>query len=98
MDVVIVDTDVVSYQFKGDTRGALYTPHLATALAAISFMTLAELHQWAVVHTWGTRRHAELLQFTHDNFVIVDSNEALCLKWAEGQGSGAPGRARHRNR
>lgn len=45
MNVVIVDTDVVSYQFKGDTRSARYTPLLAGSLAAISFMTLAELRQ-----------------------------------------------------
>lgn len=52
MNVVIVDTDVVSYQFKGDTRSALYTPHLAGSLAAISFMTLAELRQWTIFHDW----------------------------------------------
>lgn len=45
MPVVIVDTDVVSYLFKGDTRGDLYEPHLVGALTAISFMTLAELEQ-----------------------------------------------------
>ena len=45
MNVVIVDTNVVSYQLKQDTRGALYTPHMANALSAISFMTLAELQQ-----------------------------------------------------
>jgi len=87
MNVVIIDTNVVSYQFKQDTRGALYTPHMANALSAICFMTLAELQQWAIIHNWGKRRHGELLQFISDNFVIADSNEALCLKWAEVKGA-----------
>lgn len=40
---VVVDTDVVSYIVKGDTRGALYQSHLANRIASISFMTHAEL-------------------------------------------------------
>lgn len=83
MKVVIMDTDVVSYQFKGDTRSALYTPHLAGTLSAISFMTLAELQQWAIFHNWGKRKQGALMEFISENFVIVDSNEALCFKWAE---------------
>lgn len=39
------------------------------------------------MHTRGTRRRAELWQFIHGNFVIVDSDEALCLKWAEVRGA-----------
>jgi predicted nucleic acid-binding protein len=87
MNVVIVDTDVASFQFKGDTRSALYTPHLAGTLSAISFMTLAELRQWAIIHKWGKRKQGELMEFITENFVIVDSNEALCFKWAEVKGA-----------
>jgi len=86
MPVVIVDTDVVSYLFKGDTRGDLYEPHLVGALTAISFMTLAELEQWAIIHKWGARRHAELMQFLQSRFVVIDSNAALCRKWGEVRG------------
>ena len=79
-------TDVVSYLFKEDTRGALYEPHLAGALASISFMTLAELEHWAVTRNWGVRRHGELLRFIKGRFVVIDSNAALCRKWAEVKG------------
>lgn len=93
MNVVIVDTDVVSYLFKGDTRSALYAPHLAGTLAAISFMTLAELRQWTILHNWGTRRQGALMEFITENFVVVDSSEALCFKWAEVKGAvGSVGR------
>jgi len=53
MRALIVDTDVASFLFKEDTRGYLYKPRLADAVASISFMTLAELEQWAVLRNWG---------------------------------------------
>jgi tRNA(fMet)-specific endonuclease VapC len=87
MTAMIVDTDVVSYLFKQDTRAALYEPHLSGALLSISFMTLAELEQWTVLRGWGARRRAELLRFVKDRFIVVDSNEALCRKWAEVRGA-----------
>ena len=43
MDPVLVDTDVVSYIFKLDTRGAQYEPHLDGRSQFVSFMTIAEL-------------------------------------------------------
>lgn len=41
--VVVVDTDVVSFLFKGDSRGDLYRPHLNGRLAIIAAQTRAEL-------------------------------------------------------
>jgi tRNA(fMet)-specific endonuclease VapC len=43
-EIVIVDTDVVSYLFKGDTRAEAYRQHLRGKTLAISFMTVAELY------------------------------------------------------
>lgn len=34
--IVVVDTDVVSFIFKGDTRGVLYRSHLDGQLAIIA--------------------------------------------------------------
>jgi predicted nucleic acid-binding protein len=88
MRLVIVDTDVASFIFKGDTRGALYDPHIdvTNTLPAISFMTRAELEQWAVLHNWGQAKRDELRAFIEDGFVTVESNEALCTMWAEVRG------------
>jgi tRNA(fMet)-specific endonuclease VapC len=83
---VIVDTDVASFLFKEDTRADIYRPYLAGVVASISFMTLAELEQWAVLRNCGARRHAELLRFITDTFVVIDSSGALCRKWAEIRG------------
>ena len=87
MRVVIVDTNVASFLFKGDTRGDLYEPHIeGDTLPAISFMTRAELEQWAVLHNWGPAKRDELSAFVEDGFVTIDSNEALCAMWAEVRG------------
>jgi hypothetical protein len=39
--VLVVDTDVISYLFKEDTRADLYKPHLQGHLLLISPMTRA---------------------------------------------------------
>ena len=43
MSFVVVDTDVIPFAFKGDTRIQLYNPTLAENTLIASFMTLAEL-------------------------------------------------------
>ncbi|MFL6213094.1 MAG: type II toxin-antitoxin system VapC family toxin [Blastocatellia bacterium] len=78
----VVDTDVVSYLFKGDTRGALYRPHIAGKLLLVSFMTLAELRQWALLKNWGERRRQELERFL-EAYAIIHSDDKLCTMWAE---------------
>jgi hypothetical protein len=40
---VVVDTDVVSFLYKHDTRADAYRPHLDGQMPIISFQTLAEL-------------------------------------------------------
>lgn len=78
---VVADTDVLSFWFRGDTRAALYQPHLAGRVVACSFMTVAELERWALLHGWGAARRAQLAQFLHP-FTTVHSNEDLCRWWA----------------
>jgi tRNA(fMet)-specific endonuclease VapC len=83
MRVVIVDTDVVSYLYKKDTRGLLYEPHLASSLAAISIMTVAELDQWAIGRNWGPRLYGAMLQELKSHYSVIHSSRPLCRKWAE---------------
>lgn len=79
---VIVDTDVVSFILKRDTRATLYRPHLENLPKIISFMTLAELRCWELQNNWGTRRIKEAREFL-DEFTIVHTDETLCEIWAE---------------
>jgi predicted nucleic acid-binding protein len=62
MNAAIVDTDVVSMLFKGDTRALAYRSHIAGRLLGISFMTLAELERWSLERAWGQMRKLELAQ------------------------------------
>lgn len=79
---VVVDTEVLSFVFKGDTREVLYRPHLSGRVAIISFMTIAELRQWTRIKNWGSVRRRELERFLQ-RFVIFHSNDSLCNVWAD---------------
>src|SRR5437868_1397788 len=48
----------------------------------ISFVTLAELHRWAISSNWGKTRKRKLEEYL-DRFVVVHSDDALCRRWAE---------------
>lgn len=79
---IVVDTDVVSFVFKRDTRSALYEPHLDGEFMILSFMTLAELRQWSLSSNWGARKKADFE--THlRRYSIHQSTPELCLLWAE---------------
>jgi predicted nucleic acid-binding protein len=82
MQAVVVDTDVVSFDFKGDTRAQLYHGHLPGKLLVISFMTVAEFDRWALERHWGLKREAKMEQHVR-RFVVYPFDRALCLKWAE---------------
>jgi tRNA(fMet)-specific endonuclease VapC len=49
---VVVDTDVVSFLYKRDTRARLYEPHLNDPPFIVSFMSLAELRRWTLERNW----------------------------------------------
>jgi tRNA(fMet)-specific endonuclease VapC len=81
MTTLIVGTDVVSFLLKGDTRAQLYRPHLQDKTLALSFMTVAELYQWAYVRNWGDRKLTRLEEQLH-RYVIVPFDNELCKQWA----------------
>jgi tRNA(fMet)-specific endonuclease VapC len=82
MRPVVLDTDVVSFLFKNDTRAALYVEHLRDRQILISFMTEAELEQWVLLSNWSAQR-VEGLRFYLARFVVVASSSDLSKKWAE---------------
>ncbi len=85
MTAVVVDTCVVSFLLKNDTRAELYRPHLEVDTKVISFMTVAELYRWSVESNWGERRKAGL-EDDLSNYVVYNANRALCRQWAETTG------------
>lgn len=82
MEDVIVDTDVVSFGFKADSRALLYEPHLDGRNLVISFMTLAELLRWALARNWGLKRRLSLERHIAQRFTVYHSDEGLCRWWS----------------
>lgn len=83
-DIVVVDTNVVSYLFKRDTRGELYKSHVEGKLWMIAAQTFAELELMPLNNNWGSKRHMALHGYLK-KFVFVEANEEISLLWAKVQ-------------
>jgi len=92
MAILIIDTDVWSYLYKGRKEAKLYEPHLQGNILVISFQTQAELLRWARTAAWGERQRQNL-KLRLQNYVIEHSSDALSVRWAEAMES-----ARHNGR
>lgn len=80
-EACVVDTDVISYIVRGDSRAAAYQLTLADKQLVISFMTLAELERWAIERAWGTAQVARLGRYLH-RYTLVMPDRGLCRAWA----------------
>ena len=93
MSTLLVDTDVVSFIFKQDSRAANYAKILQGNQLALSFMTVAELFQWAAIRKWGEARTQQLEQ-TLTSYLVIPVDIELCRCWgnlrAELQAMGKP--------
>jgi predicted nucleic acid-binding protein len=59
MSYVALDTDVVSKLIKRQLPATLLA-RLADRIPCVTFVTIAELTEWAIVQSWRQRSHAEL--------------------------------------
>ena len=78
---LVLDTDVLSYLYKHDSRAELYRGHLNDPPFVISFMTLAELRRWSLERGWADFRKQSLEKYV-SRYFVVDSNNQLCSLWA----------------
>ncbi len=81
MSRLLVDTDVFSFLFKGDTRADAYRSDIANRSLCLSFMTVAEIKCWAIQRRWGPDRLARL-DTTLRRYVVVPFESALTDEWA----------------
>jgi tRNA(fMet)-specific endonuclease VapC len=79
MKPVVLDTDVVSFLFKGDSRSQFYLGHLQNCAWLISFMTEAELEQWALLASWSAKR-VDWLRLFLGRCAVVPSSHDLSMK------------------
>jgi tRNA(fMet)-specific endonuclease VapC len=82
MQTVLVDTDVFSFIFKGDSRGALYLPHLDGPRSAIALMTVAEARRWQHLRNWGPAR-TQTLHEAIRRYVILYPDDETAELWAQ---------------
>lgn len=83
-DVVLVDTDVVSFFFKNDSRAGQFAPLLAGKRQAIAFMTSAELWRWGLKRGWGQPRLDRLEELIR-SFLVLPADAGTCRTWARVQ-------------
>lgn len=79
-DVVILDTNIVSYLMKGHPLARAYRRHLEGKTLAVSFMTVAELYEGAYRRRWDARKMTGLGQELRKYLVIPYSPKA-CRAW-----------------
>jgi tRNA(fMet)-specific endonuclease VapC len=70
---LVVDTDVVSYMFKGSTLGAAFSDLIGASSAGITPLSVSELRCWAALNNWGYRRIASLDAFM-SRFLLLDAD------------------------
>lgn len=82
MSLVLIDTDIASFILKGSSYADPYLPLLSGQELALSFMTVAELFQWAILRQWGDRRLSQLEQYL-SNYLVIPVDQPLCRAWAQ---------------
>ena len=81
MPGVVVDTDVFSYVYKGDTRAALYAKHLSGQPPYLAFATVAELYRWSIRYGWGSARLDDLRD-TIRLYSVLGYDDETAWEWA----------------
>lgn len=80
-ETLLVDTDVVSYFFKGRTEAEKYRSIVEGQRLALSFMSVAELFKWAVKRNWSDRSIGRL-EGTLKRYVVIPYDRDLAWAWA----------------
>jgi len=84
MNIVLLDTSVASlfhYKKRNSARRALFQPHVAGKIHAVSFQTVAELWKWALKSNWGEKEKERLDLFVK-NFLVIPYDYELAKVWA----------------
>ena len=82
MTEIVVDTDVISFGFRNDSRFTFYMAHMRGLRPLMSFMTSAEIEFGIRRRNWGQERRQQLEQYLSQYYSVVHSNDALCRVWA----------------
>jgi tRNA(fMet)-specific endonuclease VapC len=78
---ILLDTCVVSYVLKQDSRASVYEGLMAGFAPVISFMTLAELYRWPLERNWGESRSNTFFNAIRQ-YTVLPFCERVCWHWA----------------
>lgn len=81
MKSLVIDTNVVSYLLKNDSRAEKYKPHLEGCRGCLSFMSVAELYRWAIHNQWQQQR-VEILRGELRQYVVLPYDDQTAWEWA----------------
>lgn len=82
IEIIGVDTNIISYIFRQDTRARLYESHLVGRLKIIAAQTFAELELMPLQNSWSEKRHQKLRELL-DDYVIIETDKKISLHWAK---------------
>jgi tRNA(fMet)-specific endonuclease VapC len=77
----ILDTSLVSMILRKDSRVVYYEPHLVGFTQTLSFQTVAEMREGALLSNWSERRRQGLEEFLRQ-FVVAPFSDAVASEWA----------------
>lgn len=83
-DVVLLDTSVASLlhpKKKDSQERSFYDPHMKGKNLALSFQSVAELHEWAENNRWTKPKRRELDAFIR-RFLVIPYDYELAKGWA----------------
>lgn len=80
---ILIDTNVISYIIKEDSRAEYFLELMQGHQHFISFMTVAELLLWAERRNWGARRSKQLEKTLQTDYHIIPFEFALARKWSD---------------
>jgi hypothetical protein len=86
MGFVSLDTDVASLAFRRRLPATL-AAKLTGHTWCLTYVTVAEMTQWATIRSWGSRNRGALDVWL-DSFVLINSSADSARMWAS-----CPGRA-----
>ena len=81
-DSVLLDTDVFSMFFRGDTRSSPYEADIRAKVRCLSFASVAELRFGAMIAGWGETRRRQL-EDAIAQCVILSADNAVTVLWAQ---------------
>ena len=80
MDALLLDTNIVSYLMRGDSRAMDYRPHFEGKTLAISFMTVGELYEGAYRRGWSEKKFS-VLKEQIKMYLVIPFSPNVCQTW-----------------